>query len=283
MTLAKIADSDRRFIREAAAYLEHPRFLMQVTNMIGKPVEKVTEFLPEKFHETVRAALLSGLQQVVRTIDLAERPAPENSRVTGWLHAGAAAATGAVSGFFGGFALAAELPVSTGIMLRSIATIARDAGEDLSCQDTLVECLTVLSQGGPSEADDAMENSYYTSRVALAGMTREAAQYLAKVSAKQFAKDVANGSAPAIVNLIASVATRFNVVVSQKFAAQAVPVAGAIGGAGINLAFTDHFNRVATFHFGLRRLERTHGLAEVQAAYQAEVKALKGAAKNGRE
>ena len=67
---------------------------------------------------------------------------------------------------------------------------------------------------------------------------------------------------------VRQVASRFQVVVSQKIAAQAVPIAGAATGALINAAFTDHFNAVARYHFGIVRLEQQHGKEVVQAAYQ---------------
>jgi uncharacterized protein (DUF697 family) len=283
MMPAKLSAPDRRFIHDAAEYFENPRLLMRFTEAIGRPVEQVAAHLPETFHEIIRASLLKGLAQIVRTINTEDLVGSVGSRaeppsgISAWRHAGAAAATGAVGGFFGLAGLAVELPISTGIMLRSIAVTAHECGEDVTQYETLLECLAVLSQGGPSEADDAMNDSYYTSRVAMAAMTREAAKYIGGVSAKQFAKDVARGTAPAIVRLIAQVAGRFNVVVGQKLAAQAVPIVGAVGGAGINLAFADHFNKVAKYHFGIRRLEREHGFEQVQAAYQAELRALKGA------
>ena len=59
-----------------------------------------------------------------------------------------------------------------------------------------------------------------------------------------------------MVRLIAQIAARFGLAVSEKFAAQAVPVVGAIGGAAINLAFAEHFQTLARGHFIIRRLER---------------------------
>ena len=53
-------------------------------------------------------------------------------------------------------------------------------------------------------------------------------------------------------------------VVTQKFAAQMVPVIGAFGGAVVNYAFIDHFQDVARGHFTVRRLERSYGKDEVR-------------------
>jgi hypothetical protein len=49
------------------------------------------------------------------------------------------------------------------------------------------------------------------------------------------------------------------VVVTQKVAAQALPVVGALGGAAVNYAFIEHFQDVAQGHFTVRRLERVYG------------------------
>jgi len=50
-------------------------------------------------------------------------------------------------------------------------------------------------------------------------------------------------------------------------AAQAVPIVGAAGGAGINLLFLDHFQETARGHFVVRRLERRYGKERVRSAY----------------
>jgi hypothetical protein len=51
-----------------------------------------------------------------------------------------------------------------------------------------------------------------------------------------------------LVRLIATIASRFGVTVSQKVTASAVPVIGAAGGALINTIFIDHFQNMARGH-----------------------------------
>jgi hypothetical protein len=63
------------------------------------------------------------------------------------------------------------------------------------------------------------------------------------------------------------IASRFGVVVGQKFAAQAIPVVGALSGAAVNYAFIDHFQEIARAHFAVRRLERRYGKDAVRMAY----------------
>ena len=74
--------------------------------------------------------------------------------------------------------------------------------------------------------------------------------------------------APAIARFITQLATRFGVNVSQKVAAQAVPVIGAAGGGVINVLFIDHFQDMARGHFIIRRLERTYDPRLVRTEYE---------------
>jgi EcsC protein family len=64
---------------------------------------------------------------------------------------------------------------------------------------------------------------------------------------------------PILVRFITQVASRFGLVVTQKLAAQAIPLVGALGGAAVNYAFIEHFQDVARGHFTVRRLERAYG------------------------
>jgi hypothetical protein len=80
---------------------------------------------------------------------------------------------------------------------------------------------------------------------------------------------MAGKGGPAIVQLLAAIASRFSVNVSQKLALQAVPVVGAVTGATLNTVFMRHFQRMARGHFVVRRLERRHGAETVRRAYES--------------
>ena len=128
--------------------------------------------------------------------------------------------------------------------------------------DSRMACLEVFALGGRSDEDDGSEAGYYAVRAALAKAVSDAAKFIAQ-------KGIAEKSAPVIVRLIAMLTSRFGAVVTEKMAAQAVPVIGALGGAAINLLFVDHFQDVARGHFIVRRLERVHGKEAVQVAYES--------------
>jgi EcsC protein family len=247
-------------LKHAKALLEHPGLAAKITNMIGAPVEKGFAMLPAKWSESVQKAtntsLMKAVEVAVKTLD----SKPKETSSDG-LHKFAATVTGAAGGAFGLPALAIELPISTVIMLRSISDIARSEGEDIRDMNTKLDCLSVFALGGKSGSDDASETGYFAVRAAMASAVSEAAKFIAE-------KGMASQGAPAVARLISLIASRFGVVVSEKAAAQAVPIIGAVAGALINSIFIDHFQDMARGHFIVRRLEKKHGAEVVQLAYK---------------
>ena len=71
-----------------------------------------------------------------------------------------------------------------------------------------------------------------------------------------------------MMRFIAKIASRFGMVVSQKAAATAIPIVGAVGGITINTLFINHFQNMARGHFTIRRLERKYGEETVKAEYE---------------
>jgi hypothetical protein len=96
----------------------------------------------------------------------------------------------------------------------------------------------------------------------MATAVSEASRFLAE-------KGLSKAGAPALVRLVSILASRFGIVVSEKAAAQAVPILGAAGGALINTIFIGHFQDMARGHFIVRRLEKTYGAEPVKTAYEA--------------
>ena len=243
----------------ARKLLESTGLAVKATSVLGKPIEKGFELLPvdwrQRIGETTRDALMVAMKGAVLTMGARSEVAYPR-----W-HKLAAAVSGAAGGAFGLPALIVELPVSTTIMCRSIADIARANGESLSDVATRLACLEVFALGGTSKSDDAAETGYFAVRAGLAQAVSEAAQYIATHAAAQ-------EGAPALVRLVAMIASRFQIQVSEKAAAQAVPVIGAAGGALINLLFIDHFQDMSRGHFTIRRLERIYGAEEVRREYE---------------
>ncbi len=254
-----ISASEIEELRLAKGSLENPGLAVKISNVVGSPIEKGIRFLPAKWKPMVvdatRKSIDAALDAAIRTIDV-----NSTRKASALWHKVAVGTTGAAGGAFGLAALVIELPVSTTIMLRSIADIARSEGEDIRAPASRLECIQVLALGGESAKDDAAEAGYFAARAAMAKAVSDALRHIAE-------KGILERGAPAIVSLIGAVASRFSISVSQKAAAQAIPLLGAVGGAVINTVFIDHFQRMARGHFVVRRLERVHGTDEVRRAY----------------
>jgi hypothetical protein len=255
--IAGLSDEDRDALRRAVIALERPSLVARLANIVGRPLEVLGNSLPAPVRDAVssaaEAALRASLRVALTTLRKEGAPSPRA------LHGALAAASGAVGGALGLATLPVELPISTTLMLRAIAEIARSEGEDLADPEAALACVQVFALGGRSDADNLAESGYFAVRSALAKSVSDAARFVTE-------RGVAEG-APALVRLAAQIASRFGVVVSQKVAAQAVPVVGAIGGAAVNAAFMNHFQAIARGHFTVRRLERAYGKVPVQVAY----------------
>lgn len=246
-------------LRAARQALEHPGLAVRIANAIGAPIERTVGRLPTSWQEGIvgisRDALDRAARVAIWTIDGSTARDPRDG-----LHTLAVSVTGAVGGAFGLPALALELPISTTIMLRSIAEIARGEGENLGTPGAKLACVEVFALGGRTRSDDASESAYYLARAALGKAVSDAAEYLARGGVKL--------AEPALVRFVTTVAARFQIQVTEKAAAQAVPVVGAAGGALINNLFISHFQRMARGHFTVRRLERVYSPEIVAAAYR---------------
>jgi hypothetical protein len=246
-------------LRRAKKLLESPGLAVKLTNIIGTPIEKAMAMLPERASTLVNDATTKSLRAALRLAVVTMRKKPR--RASKLAHKALAIGSGAAGGFFGLPALVVELPISTGIILRSIADIARGEGENLSRPEARLACVEVFALGGSSRSDDAAETGYFAVRSALAVSVAEAAKFVAE-------KGIIEEGAPVLVRFVAQIASRFSVAVSEKIAAQAVPVIGAVGGAAVNGLFVSHFQSMATGHFVVRRLERVHGAEEVRRAWE---------------
>ncbi len=263
---AGLSQEEWNDLRRAKAILENPGFAMKVAGYIGKPIEfAIDKIDSETLNRATSKALGKALDIAIGTLEEEKGMLPSNFR-----HKMMVGGSGAIGGFFGLAALAVELPVSTTIMLRSIADVAQSQQHDLSEMETRLACLEVFSLGSTkSREDDAGESAYFAARATLAFEMRAALESVAHMSTKAIQDALARGQMPVLIKFINTIAARFGIVVSEKLAAQAVPLLGAAGGAGINLLFIDHFQDMAEGHFIVKRLEKKHGSELIERCYHA--------------
>lgn len=211
--------------------------VIALLNRFGGEIERRMDALPPALRARVEGVVAEALS---RGFDVAQagRHAPD----LGPRGAQALAAlTGALGGA-GGLATAlAELPVTVTVILHTIRRAAERAGFDPAEPAIRAECLRVLSSGSPAAQDDGVNTAFIGARLALSGA--------------------------AVQKLIATAAPGLAVVLTQKLAAQTVPVIGAVTGATLNAAYLGYYRDLAEIRFALLRLSVQHGGEYVQAAF----------------
>lgn len=218
--------------------------LMRIFNKFGGQIEGQMAHLPDGVRRQIERVTTEALTRAV-TVAGHGRHAPD----FGPRGAPAFAAfTGAMGGAGGLVTALAELPVTITVILHAILRAAEAEGFDTNLPEVRAEALRVLLAGGPMEDDDGINTSFIGARMALSG--------------------------PALQKLLAKIAPKFAAVLSQKLAAQAVPVLGAVTGAALNAAFLTHYRELAHIRFGLLRLTVLHGAEPVRRAFEKELTAL---------
>jgi hypothetical protein len=255
-----LSSEDRRLLHWAHRQLEQPPFTIRMAQAVGAPLKATLRLLPKSWHRQlqrvaefcIRHALAFAITDLDRVSKAQSRPSNYTKAVI---------VAGGVAGFFGGTMLLVELPITTLLMLMSIADIARSQGEDLSSPETRLACIEVFALGGGSEADYDADTGYYGLRLGLEWSKADVLKSLVESGLK------VRGS-PAVAEWAMGIARRFGLTVSEKTAVQLAPVVGAVGGATLNAIFIQHFQEVARGHFTLRRLERKYGRDLIQGAYE---------------
>jgi len=260
-----LTEDEHKELSKAKTILENPSFAIKASNYLGRPIEFAIEKIDSKLlNEATSKALRKSLDIAVSTIDN-KKKATSTSKL---FHKTLVAGSGAVGGFFGLATLAVELPVSTTIMLRSIADIAKSQEHDLSNMAVRLSCLEVFALGSDkTDSDNAAESAYYSTRATLALEMKAALKAVEKMSTKAIQDALQRGQMPLLIKFIGTIASRFGLTVSEKLIAQTIPIIGSAGGAAINLMFIQHFQDMAEGHFTIKRLEKKYGEEAIEKAY----------------
>ncbi len=237
------ADEQDQLWRAAIIMADSRGFLVRLTSLFGRRIHALRTAISQtgeryagpawgdfqrRAQDAVEDALWAGYDYAILGLEAAP---PDHLA-----HRLATTASGAASGFIGLPGMVFDIPFTTFTILRAIAAVAREAGEDLTAAATRRACLEVLAYAGPSSADDETEIGYWATRLGANHLTLNL--------------------------LIKNAASRLGLVLSEKLLAQAVPVAGALTGGLLNYAFTDYFQNMARIKFCLRALERRTNDAE---------------------
>ena len=258
---ASLSDQDLKDLRRARLLLEGPTMASKLTQKLGRPVERAMGCLPRFFRSTIELSTTAALNHSVKLASITMRDGAPGRAAPG-MHQMALMVSGGLGGALGLATFLWEIPLSTTLMLRSIADIARSEGFSIRSPETLTACIEVFALEGGKQKDQPGSSNYWAVRLALARVVSEATAALA-------AAQISRGSGAVMPRLISAVAARFGVILSQQAAAKMIPIAGAAGGMAINLIFISHFQRMARGHFIIRRLEQTHGPEVIRQLYRS--------------
>lgn len=256
-----IEAEDMEVLRSVYQVLEHPSLAARLSGVVGTPIEIAYHLLPKKWYRRIHHMSEIAITKALETAVSSMRRHHEISAHEIYFKA-LVAGSGGIGGFFGLPGMVLELPVTTTLMLRGIAEIARDEGEDIDSVETQMACVQVFALGGKSEMDDAADTGYYGVRLALSAYMTAA---MVQVAQRGYQAD----AGPMVLNVISSIASRFGVTVGQRAATQIMPVVGAVSAAALNAIFMQHFQSMARAHFTVRRLERKYGEEFVKSHYEA--------------
>ena len=262
----KMTKKELEELKRAKKILENPSLAIKLANHVGRPIELLIEKVDsKKLTKITEKALKKSLSIAISSLKKKEKRDVSNKK-----HKFMTALSGGIGGVFGLPTLAIELPISTTIMLRSIADIAHSQGHNLDEIETQMACLEVFSLGSSkSSSDDGAESAYFSARGAVALEIKLAIDAVAGMSEKAIQEALLKGNLPIFVKIIETIASRFGITVSEKLVAQSVPIIGSLGGATINLMFMNHFQDMAEGHFIVKRLEKKYGLEIIKREYNA--------------
>ncbi len=256
----EIIRNDLADLKKARKLLEKGSFAIRMANLFGDAAEDAARLFPEIWRTRIEQSCIVALEKSwefsITTMSAPDSP-PESERK----HRFYAILSGAVGGA-GIISLFAEVPVTTLIMIRSVADVAKSEGEDFRQFDTKLACLQSFALGGDVTDAHTGESGYYASRILLEKPLDESARYIAK-------KGFAGIGAPFSAQLLAKFAARFQTFMTAKASANVVPAAGAIMGLTVNIIFINYFQDKARGHFIIRRLEKKYGAEEVRQKYKA--------------
>jgi hypothetical protein len=239
-------DEFRRLVEAAETYISAQAVLMSFLAKLGNAVHRGLTKIPQDWQDEITKTIRESLDfaQRVSTTRMQDFPGLRSSEN---FYTAMALATGVAGGAFGLPAILAELPITTGLILRSIADVGRSHGERLDDPEFAATCIEVFAFGGPLEEADDSDIAFIAARIGAIEVT----------------------------DFIAKVAVRYASAIAPKIAAMSVPLVGAVLGAGVNWAYMRFYQSMAQVLFTLRPIERSHDPAQVRSCFASLVKELR--------
>ncbi|HEX4998001.1 MAG TPA: EcsC family protein [Terriglobia bacterium] len=129
--------------------------------------------------------------------------------------------------------------------------------------------------GAMAPDSSTSDEGYLTIKAAVVTSMREAGQFITRASKVLIDRQLLEREAPQMVRLIAYVAERLGVVVTQKELGILIPVAGAVFNSSLNVAFNQLGHYAAKDYFRRLILEQRYGDELVAFAIAREIEAVR--------
>ncbi len=129
---------------------------MKGLNSIGNLIQTKVDLLPDKQQKWLQKVSYDVLLRVVKANLFSMNKEQKQNAPLNKTYKALVTSSGILGGVFGIAAFAADLTVTTKLMMRSIMDIARSEGENLEELDSQLACLQVFALGGKSKHDDTL-------------------------------------------------------------------------------------------------------------------------------
>jgi len=254
----QLNDRDLIKLKNAKYLLEKDSIAIDIANIFGMIGERAGSLFSSDFIDKLS---LYNMMLIDKTWDLSMTtmsfPEPEINHIYYVTLSGAIGGVGITTLFL-------ELPVTTVLMLRAVADIAQEEGENYQDFETKIAALEVFALGGDVIDKETEETGYYAIRASLDKPLEESSKDIAK-------KGAAGIGAPFGVQLIGKIAAKHQAITATQVTVRTIPLIGAVAGAIINAIFLKLFQDKARGHFIIRNLERKYGTGKIKSSYSTVV------------
>jgi EcsC family protein len=236
----------QRVVEAAEIYVSSRSALTSFISALGNLVDRGMRNIPPEWQSEILRKLHDTLDFAQRAATFQMDEAPGRPSSDHWYTA-TVLITGAGGGAFGLPSVLAELPITTGVIFRSIADIGRSYGESLINPEFRATCLEVFAYGSAFDEDDDEEVAFVAAKI----------------------------GAVEIAEFISKVAFRYASAIAPKIAAMSVPIVGSVLGAGVNWAYMSFYQSIARVLFTLLPIERAHDREQVRSCFSSIVREMR--------
>ena len=164
----------------------------------------------------------------------------------------------------------ADVTLSMTLLSRQTCRLASIYGFSPKAPENLPHVLAALAP----QAETADEG-YVAMKAAVVASIREASRFNARTAGMMIDRPLLQREAPQMIRLIAYVADRLGVTLTQKELGILVPIAGAVLNSSINMAFQQVSHQTAKDYFRQLLLEDRYGDELVAVAIASEMEAVR--------